>query len=157
MEVWKEVKDYPSYEVSNYGRVRNVKTGLIRKAYKSNNGYACITLHGKFTKTVHRLVANAFIPNPDPDKYSLVLHNDSNKMNPRADNLRWGNHSENIIDAYNKFERNDAKLHGLWDEIVAKYIDSNGKHGSVARIAREYNCDRKAIYMVLSKTGTKLF
>ena len=85
-----------NYSVSNFGRVRNNRTSKIVKGSKNSNGYLNLdyTIEGtRHYKKIHRLVALAFIPNPD-DK-AEVDHIDNNKTNNNAYNLRWCTHSEN--------------------------------------------------------------
>lgn len=105
VEIWKDVKDYEGlYQVSNLGRVkvlekRNVRFGKwgrktlperIKLSQKNKNGYYMIDLiKDKSRKRVyvHRLVAQAFVANPDNLQY--VNHKDEDKTNNRADNLEW--------------------------------------------------------------------
>lgn len=90
MEIWKNtVEDCIHYEVSNLGRVRNKKTGKVLKCNAKKNGYLQVSIaHGKHTDTsVHRIVAKAFIPNPNNYKY--VNHKDENKHNNNVENLEW--------------------------------------------------------------------
>lgn len=100
LEIWEKVNSYEDlYWVSNLGRVKN-KHGLILKPEYSNKGYACIQLRkdGKcIKKRIHRLVAEAFIPNPDglPE----VNHKDLNKANNKVSNLEWVDHKENCSHA----------------------------------------------------------
>ena len=66
MEIWKDVKEYQNYEVSNQGQVRNIKTKRILKPNKKKNGYLEYRLYksGKiYYLLAHRLVAIAFIEN----------------------------------------------------------------------------------------------
>ncbi len=105
MEVWKPIAGYGGmYEVSNYGRVISYKRGkgkLLRPIVTHGkwNGYLCVSLYDKTNKTsrkvkIHRLVAEAFIPN---DKHlPLVNHKDENKRNNRVDNLEWCSMSYNV-------------------------------------------------------------
>lgn len=97
IEVFLDIKGYEGlYQVSNYGRVRslvdcNAQTReLILKARMNRCGYLAITLHKNAkmkTYSIHRLVAEAFIPNPDG--LPCVNHIDEDKTNNRADNLEW--------------------------------------------------------------------
>ena len=95
---WKKIEQAPNYEVSNYGEVRNLKSGYILKQVY-NYGYALVCIkdsNNKFgLKRVHRLVAQAFIPNPlnKPD----VNHKDFNRSNNCVDNLEWATRSENNL------------------------------------------------------------
>ena len=98
-EVWKPIKGYEGlYEVSNLGRVKSTErrgayglkeNGRIR-SLGERNGYRYIALckDGKYKKQyVHRLVAQAFIPNPE--NLPCVNHKDESKGNNRVDNLEW--------------------------------------------------------------------
>ena len=72
-EYWNDIEGYPNYSVSNFGRVKSKKTGKLLKSYKTK-GYLRVSLYndaGRKCKLVHRLVAEAFIPNP-PLKISLT-------------------------------------------------------------------------------------
>lgn len=101
MEIWKTIIEYPNYEVSNQGNVRNRVTGRVLKQCKVG-GYLKVGLReGKLKQkqiTVHRLVACAFLPNPDSKP--CVNHIDGNKHNNQVDNLEWVSYSENSQHAY---------------------------------------------------------
>lgn len=91
------------YEVNEYGIVRNVKSKKIVRGYIEKNGYVSMRfenkcLGGVVRTTAHRLVAEAFIPNPD--NLSEVNHIDSNRANNHVSNLEWVSHSENMKHAY---------------------------------------------------------
>lgn len=88
-EIWKLIPEYPNYEVSNFGNVRN-KEGKILYKEPNKKGYLRVKLskEGKQKKIrIHRLVGQAFIPNPD--NLPQINHKDFNKQNNRADNLEW--------------------------------------------------------------------
>ena len=94
IQEWKVIQDFPNYEVSNLGQVRNIVTGRILKPYVNlggGKGYYKVRLTSEPYQTkqffVHRLVAEAFIPNPN--KFPQVNHKDETKDNNRADNLEW--------------------------------------------------------------------
>lgn len=113
---WKEVKDFEGlYAVNNVGEVRsldrqvyhqgnnsyhNIK-GKILSTRINNSGYISVRLSkgGKtFTRFPHRLMAEAFIPNPL--NKGETNHRDGNKLNNTVENLEWLTHSENIQHAY---------------------------------------------------------
>jgi hypothetical protein len=96
-ERWKVIDDYDSYSVSTFGRVRNDTTGKVLKGRSVNSdGYRLAHIQGTCVK-IHRLVANAFINNPNNKK--CVDHKDNNKVNNNITNLRWATHTENNINA----------------------------------------------------------
>lgn len=100
-EIWKPIEGYKYYQVSNKGNVKTFsrwKEGRLMKFTKESNGYlrvGLVDLEGKTHKvSVHRLVAEAFLPNPDglPE----VNHKDENKENNCVENLEWINQKDNI-------------------------------------------------------------
>ena len=88
-EEWRDVVDYEGlYKVSNFGKVHNLITGTITESKAV--GYQMTQLKKDNIKksiSIHRLVAKAFIPNPN--NYDIVNHKDETKNNNRADNLEW--------------------------------------------------------------------
>lgn len=89
-ETWKKVKGFNNFEVSDKGRVRNIKLGLIKSQRKTKTGYMIVDLKengNKYTRYVHRLVAEAFIKNAF--FYECVNHKDENKENNCVENLEW--------------------------------------------------------------------
>ena len=92
MEIWKPIEELPGYSVSNKGRVRKDSNGQIMVLNK-NGGYCRITI----TKHVHRLVAKAFLDEPEKEKKCWVDHIDGNRSNNDVSNLRWVTPSENCM------------------------------------------------------------
>ena len=109
-EIWKPIPEFEqSYEVSNFGNVRSIdrytptwngqvlKKGVVKTKKEDKDGYFKVTLSKKSKKKncfVHRLVAEAFIENPD--RKPVVNHKDGNKQNNSEDNLEWCTISENV-------------------------------------------------------------
>ena len=96
MENWKSIEGYDFYEVSDNGNVRNAKTGRILKATVDGCGYykvrLCINSKAT-TKRIHRLVADAFIDNPE--NKTCVDHIDNIRKNNHVSNLRFATNKEN--------------------------------------------------------------
>lgn len=135
-EIWRSIKDYEGlYEVSNWGRVRSLgfwvnnrdgsrhwKRGCVLQPGKQENGYLIVVLYKdgvKKTCTVHRLVAMAFLSNPD--NLPQVNHKDENKENNRVENLEWCDGPYNI--RYSKAKTVyqytlDGKLAAVWPSTI---------------------------------------
>lgn len=98
MEAFRDIKGYENlYQISNKGNVRSLLTNKILIGGTDLQGYKIVTLRKdkkNHTKTVHRLVAQAFLPNPN--KLPCVNHKDENKQNNVIDNLEWCSYSYNL-------------------------------------------------------------
>ena len=112
VEKWVNIENHPSYFISNFGRVFSKKSNKVMKnRVVSKNGYQQITLDNS-QLLVHRLVAQAFIPNPN--NLPCVNHKDENPGNNDVRNLEWCTykynsnygtnpirHSKKMLDRYN--------------------------------------------------------
>jgi len=103
MENWKPIPGYEGrYEVSDIGRVLSNRTNRFLKPNIMNHGYACVHLYSggrqsRVVKTIHQLVALAFIPNPHNCRE--VNHKNFLKRDNRVDNLEWVTRKENVAHA----------------------------------------------------------
>lgn len=90
-EIWKDIKGYEGiYQISTMGRVKSLRRNIILKNQIASNGYEMVKLYTNNSKkdySIHRLVANAFIENPD--NLPQVNHRDENKTNNCVENLEW--------------------------------------------------------------------
>lgn len=97
MEVWRTVEDFPNYEISNMGRIRNINTGYVLSPGDNGHGYLQVTLcqNGEKKRVyIHRLVGIAFIPNPN--NLPQINHRNENRADNRAENLEWISIKDNV-------------------------------------------------------------
>lgn len=166
-EIWKEIKDYPTYEVSNLGRVRSWKgkgqygkkleTPRIRKLHKNKEGYWFLTLHRNGERhifRIHRLVIEAF--RGKPKKGQQTRHFDGDKDNNKLYNLIYGTCSQNHMDKVRHGVSNRGERHGRnskltkGDVIKMRHLYNTGNYmqiyladmfgvtqGAVGRIVRK--------------------
>ena len=98
VETFVKIEGFEKYEVSNLGKVRNIKSGRIIKPFLNNSGYLlhCLCENNKKKNLLlHRIIATAFIDNPE--EKPCVNHIDENKTNNDLSNLEWCTVRENII------------------------------------------------------------
>jgi len=163
-EIWKDCKHYEGlYQVSNYGRVKSLERDVPTKkggtyhvnekflAHKVHNrGYLFVELwkHNKPHKEyVHRLVAMAFIPNPN--NYPTVNHKDEDKQNNYVDNLEWMTYQDNNnYGSHNERAANTHRLKGTYENARKRWIESNParvnpKIGAKNPTSKKVICDGK--------------
>lgn len=110
-EIWKAIQDYPNYDVSTFGNVRNNKTKNMLKLTLNSSGYLRCNLsnqYGNKTFTIHKLVALCFIDNIY--NKPTVNHKDRNKINNNVNNLEWSSYSEQNI---HKRKSTKLRIHSL--------------------------------------------
>lgn len=149
-EEWRKVDICPTYEVSNLGRMRSYK--IIREQY-SCDGYPRVQLWSKaksVKRAIHRLVAIAFIPNPEGK--CQVNHIDGNRLNNRVENLEWCTPQENTNHAIAMGLKSAKLSANKAVEIRAKYRTPDY---TIAALAKEYGVCEKTIDKVLKRTTYK--
>ena len=156
MEIWKPVKGYEdSYEVSSLGNVRGLKYNIILKPHIKNK-YLAVNLYKDTCKHfyVHRLVAEAFIPNvlnlPE------VNHIDCDKHNNSAENLEWCNRIRNLNHSYENGLKRIGESHGQHKlteqevlQIRNEYV-KNSKDKSLHKLAEKYNVHWSTIQAIVT-------
>lgn len=166
-EIWKDIKGYEGrYMVSNKGRILSLKYGRkgkyqdrkSRLLHKSINsaGYYVVGLLGK-QHFVHRLIADAFIPNPE--NKPCVDHIDTNTLNNDLANLRWSTIKENVNNPISREKRNRR----LRELLKGKFGVESNKHRKVyqysleGKFIKEWGCMSDACreYSIDSGSMTK--
>lgn len=149
-EIWRDIQNYEGlYQVSNLGRVKslnrvsyrqdgtplNIK-GKIMRLSKNTYLYARLQKDGENKHlAVHRLVAEAFIPNPN--QHPCVNHKDYNPLNNSIDNLEWCTYSYN-----NNYGEHSKRLSDSMVEKYGKKIDVYDKYGN---LIKSYDSIRDAV------------
>ena len=144
-ELWKQYKD-TQYQISSYGNVR--RKAKNRYKYLKNNsldkyGYAKININGK-TVYIHRLVAEAFIPNPE--NKSQVNHINCKKDDNRVENLEWVTCKENIHHYWSNTTNSISKPVISIDKNFTKFT----YYPSISEAARSVGTDYKEIKRVIN-------
>lgn len=147
-EIWKDIPDWEGkYQVSNLARVRSLDRwveykngyrrfwpGRVLSPVQLDAGYLKVTLYGpRAEKTIHSLVAHAFIPNPN--NYPIVRHWDDDPLNNSLNNLVWGTYSDNEYDKVrngNNWESN--KIEGECGHLLT--IELNQTNNAAKRNQR---------------------
>ena len=132
MEIWKDIQGYEGYyKISNYGQVKNIKTGNTITGDINSTGYRRVWLYNPVKKRffVHHLVALNFC-NGYQDNL-VVNHKDGNKLNNKFDNLEWVTRSENDIHAFK------MQLRNIYPCQYKKHIQAYDKN--TLEFVKEYN------------------
>ena len=168
MERWKEIQGYEGlYEVSDKGRVKSLerivkysnsdKTHTVKakilKSCKKENKYLIVGLNKdgvRRNKYVHRLVAQAFILNPE--NKPTVNHIDCNPLNNNVENLEWATYKEQEEHKYS-INRNVLTHRRI---VVVNYLDgSTSEHPSITQCAKDLGIHRDTVYNILNNEKSK--
>lgn len=106
MVIWKKIGEFRDFLISSNGKCFSLKTKKMLKPQKYPNGYLfyAFKINGKqYTRLIHRLIAKAFIPNPQ--NKPQIDHINTIKTDNRIENLRWVNQSENNLNSITRAKR----------------------------------------------------
>ena len=156
VEIWKDIKGYEGlYQVSNKGRVKSLNRYAnnngtlqfrperilkqnIQKAGRSRRCTVALSKKSKIKRIrVHRLVAEAFIPNPE--NKPQIDHIDTNMENNNVENLRWVTHKENMNNPLTRKRHSEVKKgHPYWGLGISK--EERMENGRIYRERRKAIC-----------------
>jgi hypothetical protein len=121
-EIFKPIEGYDGYSVSNTGKVLNNETGKFLKGCLLKRNYQNVTLcdaNGHKTFLIHRLIAEAFIPNPE--NKPCVDHIDNNPSNNSLENLRWATNQENHRNTHTRCTNTSGVKGVVWYKPTGKW------------------------------------
>lgn len=146
MELWLSIGDFPNYQVSSNGRVRNITTGRLLKPGINKHGYPIVVLSNNGvakTKTVHRLVADTFY---DGCHDGLVVdHLDGNKTNNFIANLDFCTSGENNARAYKLGLKKPVHVYEESNNRRVRVVETGIIYRSMNECARETGGNRRHI------------
>lgn len=155
MEKWAKIPGY-DYEISSLGRVRNLNTGRIKVNCIEKVWYFTVGLFkngiGR-THRIHRLIMEAFVPNPESHKY--INHKNGIKTDNRIENLEWCTQKHNISEAYKIGLCQSVKgsRHGgsVLNEEQVLTIRELLRYSSGRQIAKQFNLSEGTVSMIKNR------
>jgi hypothetical protein len=151
MEEWKNIEGYSGYKISNQGRVFSNKLKRVIQPPQDKDGYYRIGLWNKQVVKkyrVHRLVAIAFVANPD--NLSIVNHKNGNKQNNFVENLEWCTVAQN--EQHSRLVLGKTTPKGIHTKPITIVKDGVEKHFPMTKEVQKFlKCDGR--YLKKLKEG----
>ena len=151
-EFWRDIEGFEGYQISNLGRVRSFKRNKVRimKPVADKRGYLRVFLrknNSLKTLFIHRLVTQAFLPNPN--NLPQVNHKDEDKTNNNVSNLEWcdakynanyGTRNEKIVEAHSKIvfqiDKNTNVIINIFPSIREAERETGCNHGHICNCCK---------------------
>lgn len=145
-EIWKQIKIYDkyiNYEISSFGRIRNMNNKKILTPYKRKYMYYRFNLFNDIkTISIHNLVATSFIDKPK--NLDWILHINGNKCDNRVENLKWVTHSDIIKQSYkNSNRKSKGNIIEQWNCDTDTFIQ---RFYSLRQAAKAMNIPERYLY-----------
>ncbi len=139
MEIWKPLRNFPSYNGSTEGRIMNIKTQRILRTFADSRGYVKVCLrknNQQYTVRVAKVIAETFLgEHPGMD----VSYKDSDRTNVCVDNLEWCTRSEAVRKAFELGTRKPPR------RIPIRVLETGKEYDSIRACARDLGCDHMDI------------
>lgn len=139
MEIWKPLRNFPSYNGSSEGRIVNIRTQRILKPTVDDHGYMKVGLqknNQRYTVKVARVIAETFLgEHPGMD----VRYRDLDPLNVCVDNLEWCTRSELISDAYKRGTKNP------YQSISVRVVETGKVYDTITECSEDTGCARSEI------------
>jgi hypothetical protein len=162
MEIWKDIEGFSEYEVSDHGRIKSLRPRKSRRISAISNpiimkqinchGYLRVGLDNR-KKYIHRLIAKAFIPNPENKPF--INHKNGVKVDNRIENLEWVTSKENTLHAWeNGLINTIGEYHPnsrLSEEDVKFIYQYPRERGYGNYLAKKYKVTRSQISLIIKK------
>lgn len=146
MEIWKPLRNFPSYNGSSEGRIMNIRTQRILKTYVNSKGHEQVCLrknNRRHTVNVHKVIAETFLgEHPGMD----VRHRDLDLTNNRIDNLYLSTRKETINDSFERGNRLPNR------RTPIRVIETGETYESVSACSRAIGCGRSDIFKCMAGT-----
>lgn len=154
MEIWKDIEGYEGkYQISSLGIVKNILTNKIisPRNYGRNYQHVWLCKNGiKKSPAIHRLVAQAFIPNPE--NKPQVGHGDNNPSNNSLENLEWCTGKENMLHCKKEGRirsgENHHKAKLTWEK-VKQIREKSSKGATLLQLKTEYGVNEGTIWFII--------
>lgn len=151
MEKWKDIDGFPDYKISSEGKILRIsKNYYLKPCLDKSIGYFVVNLYDTkgrpHRKFLHRLIAEAFIPNPENKR--TVNHIDGNKSNNELSNLEWATDSENMLHAFS---------HGLCENTRKSAYKQQKILSKKPRTEKQIESARRNITLTNKKRRTRDF
>lgn len=153
--MWKTIQEYPTYEVSELGKVRNKVTRKLLRPSSNKSGYLRVNLYSNKKCRmfyVHRLVAELFVMSKSGQ---IVNHKDGDNQNNVSSNLEWVTQSENLYHSARILKRNSGENHGSVILTEAKVIELRLRYASGHYTHRElgevYGVSRRTVGDIVNR------
>lgn len=143
---------FPDYTIDTNGIIYNKDNRIIKGTKRGRGKYLSVhfRINGKSVfKTYHRLVAEAFLPNPENKK--TVNHIDANKYNNRLDNLEWASNKEQVDHAFKMRLGRIGETHGRSKLKETDILEIRKLNLSQRTIAKLYNVTQSTIWYIKNK------